>query len=51
MIKKSVSSKFSDFLGQVSYSAHVLRQAPNYSDPPYGLGDVRQVSLLIFELH
>lgn len=45
MIKKSVCSKFSDFQGEVSYSANVLTQEPIYSDPPYGLGDVRQVSL------
>jgi len=44
LIKKSVTSRFIDFEGEVSLSAYVLRKEPYNSDPPYGLGDIRQVS-------
>lgn len=44
LIKKSVISRFTDFQGEVSLSACVLREEPYYSDPPYCLGDIRQVS-------
>ncbi|XP_025193072.1 dynein regulatory complex protein 11-like, partial [Melanaphis sacchari] len=43
LIKKSVSSRFIDFQGEISLSACVLRNEPYYSDPPYGLGDIRQI--------
>ncbi|XP_015377577.1 PREDICTED: uncharacterized protein LOC107171834, partial [Diuraphis noxia] len=42
LLKKSVTSRFIDFQGEVSLSASVLRGEPYYSDPPYCLGDVRQ---------
>lgn len=45
MIKKSVTSKFSEFQGEVNYSGSALRGEPYFIDSPYGLGDVRQVSL------
>lgn len=45
MINKSVFSEFSEFKGEISYSSSVLRGEPYNSDPPYGLGDVRQVRL------
>jgi len=45
LIKKSVTSRFIDFKGEVSLSACVLRDKPYYSDPPYCLGDIRQVSI------
>lgn len=47
MIKKSVISKFDDFEGEISYSGSALRGEPYYSDPLYGLGDIRQVSLYL----
>ncbi|VVC37808.1 P-loop containing nucleoside triphosphate hydrolase [Cinara cedri] len=43
MINKSVYSKFDDFKGEVSYCASTLRGEPHMLDPPYGLGDVRQI--------
>ncbi|XP_060876495.1 dynein regulatory complex protein 11-like isoform X1 [Metopolophium dirhodum] len=43
LIKKSVTSRFIDFQGEVSLSACVLREEPYYSDPPYCLGDIRQI--------
>lgn len=44
MIKKSTFTKFDEFLGEVSYSANVLRgESHYYDDPPYSLGDLRQV--------
>lgn len=46
MIKKSVTSKFSEFQGEVNYSGSALRGEPYFIDSLYGLGDVRQVSLL-----
>lgn len=45
MIKKSVSAEFREFQGETAYSVGKLRGGPYYFDPPYGLGDVRQVSL------
>lgn len=46
MIKKSVTSKFSEFQGEVNFSGSALRGEPYFIDSFYGLGDVRQVSLL-----
>ncbi|CAH1738693.1 unnamed protein product [Aphis gossypii] len=43
LIKKSVTSRFADFQGEVSLSTGILRKEPYYSDSPYGLGDVRQI--------
>ncbi|KAL4090726.1 hypothetical protein QTP88_025507 [Uroleucon formosanum] len=43
LIKKSVTSRFIDFQGEVSLSSCVLREKPYYSDPPYCLGDIRQI--------
>lgn len=48
MIKKSVTSKFNEFKGDVFYSGNALRGDPFYLDPPYGLGDIRQVILYKF---
>jgi len=45
MITKSINSKFNEFQGEVSYTGSALRGEPYYLDPPYGLGDIRQVSL------
>lgn len=44
MIKKTTTCKFNEFQGEVFLSANRLRGAPFYLDPPYGLGDVVQVS-------
>lgn len=44
MIEKSCISKFNEFEGEVSYSGSILRGDPYNLNPPYGLGDVRQVS-------
>lgn len=44
MIKKSVTSKFKEFDGEVCYSGSAFRGDPFYLDPPYGLGDIRQVN-------
>lgn len=44
MIEKSCISKFNEFKGEVSYSGSILRGDPYNLNPPYGLGDVRQVS-------
>jgi len=43
LIKKTVTSRFVDFQGEVSLSAWVVREEPYYSDPPYSLGDICQV--------
>lgn len=45
MIKKSVASEFNEFQGEVSYFGTIMQDEPDYLDPPYGLGDIRQVNL------
>lgn len=44
MIKKSSTVKFEEFQGEVFFSGSALRSEPYNLDPPYNLGDVRQVS-------
>lgn len=44
MIKKSTTATFNKFIGKVSYIANELRMHPYNYDPPYCLGDIRQVS-------